>query len=106
MGCLDLPLCGAYATSTRVLERLSTVLRRELRWWEIPVSLIEPGTFEAAIWSNTPDTPAKAGGRDLEDREDWYGEIARGDGVPHAAGTSRGGAATDTISDSVRVSPA
>ncbi len=52
-----LPLFGAYAASKCAMEGMSDALRRELRWFGIPVSIVEPGTVEAAIWDKTPDSP-------------------------------------------------
>jgi len=52
-----LPCFGAYVASKCAMEGLSDVLRRELSRWDIPVSVVEPGTVEAAIWDNTPSTP-------------------------------------------------
>jgi NAD(P)-dependent dehydrogenase (short-subunit alcohol dehydrogenase family) len=51
------PCFGAYAASKAALEAMSDSLRRELSRWKIPVSIIEPGTIEAAIWDTTPNTP-------------------------------------------------
>lgn len=49
-----LPLLGAYAGSKCAFEAVSVALRRELRRWRIPVSIIEPGFIDAAIWDDAP----------------------------------------------------
>lgn len=55
-----LPCFGAYVASKCAMEGMSDVLRRELRGWGIYVSMIEPGTVEAAIWDKTPANPEDA----------------------------------------------
>jgi NAD(P)-dependent dehydrogenase (short-subunit alcohol dehydrogenase family) len=44
------PLMGAYCSSKYAVEAISDVLRRELRPWNIKVSLIEPGIIGTKIW--------------------------------------------------------
>ena len=44
------PFMGPYCASKFALEALSDSLRRELRPWRIPVSVIEPGSIETPIW--------------------------------------------------------
>ena len=44
------PFLGPYAASKFALEALSDSLRRELRTWNLPVSVIEPGSVETPIW--------------------------------------------------------
>ena len=46
------PFMGAYAASKFGLEAVTDALRRELRPWRIPVSIIDPGTVETAIWDS------------------------------------------------------
>ena len=41
---------GPYAVSKFAVEALSDSLRRELRTWAIPVSVIQPGAIETPIW--------------------------------------------------------
>ncbi len=49
-GYLAAPFLGPYAASKFALEALSDSLRRELRTWNIPVAVIEPGSIETPIW--------------------------------------------------------
>jgi len=44
------PLMGAYCASKYAMEAISDVLRRELRPWNIKVSLLEPGIIGTKIW--------------------------------------------------------
>ena len=44
------PLMGAYCASKYAMEAVSDVLRRELRPWNIKVSLLEPGIIGTKIW--------------------------------------------------------
>jgi NAD(P)-dependent dehydrogenase (short-subunit alcohol dehydrogenase family) len=46
------PFMGAYAASKFGLEAVTDAFRRELRPWRIPVSIIDPGTVETAIWDS------------------------------------------------------
>ena len=52
-GHLALPLHGAYSASKFGMEAVSDALRLELRQWRIPVSLIDPGATETAIFDKT-----------------------------------------------------
>jgi NAD(P)-dependent dehydrogenase (short-subunit alcohol dehydrogenase family) len=49
-GRLAPPLHGAYSASKFGIEALSDALRLELRQWNIPVSLVEPGATRTAIF--------------------------------------------------------
>jgi len=49
-GYIASPFLGPYAASKFALEALSDALRRELRTWNVPVSVIEPGSIETPIW--------------------------------------------------------
>jgi len=55
-----MPFLGAYAASKSAMFITSTVLRRELRWWGIPVSIIQTGFVHSAIWNDAeaPEPPA------------------------------------------------
>ena len=52
-GRLVLPIHGAYSASKFGMEALSDALRLELRQWRIPVSLVDPGATETAIFGKT-----------------------------------------------------
>jgi NAD(P)-dependent dehydrogenase (short-subunit alcohol dehydrogenase family) len=50
------PLIGPYAASKMALEALTDSLRLELARWEIPVSIVEPGSIATPIWDKSgPD---------------------------------------------------
>jgi NAD(P)-dependent dehydrogenase (short-subunit alcohol dehydrogenase family) len=49
-GRIALPLHGAYSASKFGMEAISDSLRLELRQWNIPVSLVQPGATETAIF--------------------------------------------------------
>ena len=44
------PLMGPYCASKYAMEAISDVLRRELKPWNIKVSLLEPGIINTKIW--------------------------------------------------------
>lgn len=44
------PFLGGYAASKHAVEALCDSLRTELRPWHLPVSLVEPGNVDTAIW--------------------------------------------------------
>lgn len=48
-GILAMPLMGPYCASKFAVEALSDTLRMELKQWNIPVSIIEPGTIATQI---------------------------------------------------------
>ena len=52
-GRLVLPLHGAYSASKFAMEAISDALRLELRQWHIPVSLVDPGVTDTAIFGKT-----------------------------------------------------
>lgn len=52
-GHMALPLHGAYSASKFGMEGLSDALRLELRQWGIPVTLVDPGATETAIFGKT-----------------------------------------------------
>ena len=52
-GRVVLPLHGAYSASKFGMEAVSDALRLELRQWRIPVSHIDPGATETAIFGKT-----------------------------------------------------
>jgi NAD(P)-dependent dehydrogenase (short-subunit alcohol dehydrogenase family) len=49
-GLVAMPFVGPYAASKFALEAFSDALRVELRPWRIPVSLVELGAVDTAIW--------------------------------------------------------
>lgn len=52
-GLVVLPVHGAYSASKFGMEAISDALRLELRQWWIPVSLVDPGATETAIFGKT-----------------------------------------------------
>lgn len=49
-----IPTLGIYSATKCAMRNFSLALRRELRWWDIAVSVIEPGFISAAIWDDVP----------------------------------------------------
>ena len=54
-GLITLPGTGAYSASKYALESLADALRMELRPWQIPVSLTEPGPTRTDMWGGAVD---------------------------------------------------
>jgi len=52
-GFVAFPFFGPYASSKFALEAFSDSLRRELKPWEINVSIIEPGNTKTSIWEKS-----------------------------------------------------
>src|SRR5262245_36613769 len=52
-GLVVLPVHGAYSASKFGMEAISDALRLELRQWRIPVSLVDPGATDTAIFGKT-----------------------------------------------------
>jgi NAD(P)-dependent dehydrogenase (short-subunit alcohol dehydrogenase family) len=57
-GTLVLPFLSPYAASKAAIKAMTEVLRIELRPWNIPVSLIEPGRILTGIWRQSTDDSA------------------------------------------------
>jgi NAD(P)-dependent dehydrogenase (short-subunit alcohol dehydrogenase family) len=49
-GRVSTPFVGPYSSSKAAVRSLSIALRRELRPWDIPVSIVEPGALDTPIW--------------------------------------------------------
>lgn len=76
LGNFAMPLLGAYSASKYAMRGISDALRRELRWWGIPVSVIEPGTVKTAMWEDkTIDRSEQFPNGDM-DTEQMYREYA------------------------------
>ena len=54
------PLMGAYCASKYAMEAISDVLRRELKPWNIKVSLLEPGIIGTKIWEKASAQAGRA----------------------------------------------
>ena len=52
-GRMALPLHGGYSASKFGMEGMTDALRLELRQWGIPVSLVDPGAVQTAIFAKT-----------------------------------------------------
>ena len=52
-GLVAFPFAGAYAASKFDMEAFSDALCRELRPWNIHISLIEPGNIKTPIWAKS-----------------------------------------------------
>jgi NAD(P)-dependent dehydrogenase (short-subunit alcohol dehydrogenase family) len=55
-GLNSLPYVGAYCASKHALEALGDALRMELKPWNIPVILIEPGSIQTPLWEKSRQT--------------------------------------------------
>jgi NAD(P)-dependent dehydrogenase (short-subunit alcohol dehydrogenase family) len=52
-GYLATPVTGAYAASKFAVEAIADALRMELRPWQIPVALVQPGAIATPIWDKS-----------------------------------------------------
>ncbi|WP_290054806.1 SDR family NAD(P)-dependent oxidoreductase [Amycolatopsis solani] len=52
-GRVAIPLLGAYSASKFAVEALSDSLRQELRPWNVPVVVVEPGSFQSRNRAST-----------------------------------------------------
>ena len=74
-GFVAFPFSGAYASSKFALEGFSDSLRRELRPWNINVSLIEPGgKFKTQIWDKSFNSLKSASESFPQEAEKYYGK--------------------------------
>lgn len=54
------PMMGAYNASKFGIEAIADALRRELRPWQIGVTLVEPGAVDTDIWRRADETTEAA----------------------------------------------
>jgi len=71
-GRIAFPMTGAYHAAKFGVEAIGDVFRQELRPWEIPVSIVEPGSIDTPIWERGERTADEIGGRSPQ-REALYG---------------------------------
>lgn len=69
------PFKGAYAASKFAIEALSDSLRRELKPWNIPVSIVEPGVIKTPIWGKSIALVKDIIKEMPEQCEQYYGNI-------------------------------
>jgi NAD(P)-dependent dehydrogenase (short-subunit alcohol dehydrogenase family) len=99
-GRIALPFAGPYAASKFGIEAVSDSLRRELRPWDIEVSVIEPGSVATKIWEKGTATA-----REMSDKlppEGWElygGAIAQMQKL--AAETAARGIPPDEVAEKV-----
>lgn len=76
-GLITLPGAGAYSASKYAVESLADALRIELRPWQIPVSLIEPGPTRTDMWGDMlHDYDRMAAGLSEQHRELYAAHLA------------------------------
>jgi NAD(P)-dependent dehydrogenase (short-subunit alcohol dehydrogenase family) len=73
-GLIAFPFSGPYASSKFAIEAFSDSLRRELRPWNIPVSLIEPGNIKSPIWEKSFHAARSAEESFPPEAEKYYGK--------------------------------
>lgn len=71
------PFSGAYAASKYAVEALSDSLRRELKPWKIPVSVIEPGVIKTPIWEKSINLVEEIIKEMPPEAEKYYGNVYR-----------------------------
>lgn len=72
-GRMALPFVGPYTASKFALEALTDSLRIELRPWNIPVIIIEPGSVATPIWEKSRQSPDRSGVARPAGLRDLYG---------------------------------
>ncbi len=76
-GRVAVPFIGPYAMSKFALEAMSDAFRMELRRWNIPVVVIEPGAIETPIWQTSQRRAARISGELAPAARDAYGGVLR-----------------------------
>lgn len=71
------PFKGAYAASKFAMEALSDSLRRELKPWQVPVSIIEPGIIKTPIWEKSINMVEDIVSEMPPEAEKYYGSVYR-----------------------------
>jgi NAD(P)-dependent dehydrogenase (short-subunit alcohol dehydrogenase family) len=73
-GRIALPFGGPYHAAKFGLEAVADCLRQELRPWRIPVSVIEPGSIDTAIWERGERIADDVSSRAPAAQTELYGE--------------------------------
>ena len=71
-GLITVPGTGAYSASKYAIESLADALRIELRPWQIPVSLIEPGPIRTDMWADMLNEHDRMTARLTEQHRELY----------------------------------
>jgi NAD(P)-dependent dehydrogenase (short-subunit alcohol dehydrogenase family) len=71
-GRIAFPMTGAYHAAKFGVEAVGDVFRQELRPWDIPVAIVEPGSIDTPIWERGERTADELGERSPR-REALYG---------------------------------
>jgi NAD(P)-dependent dehydrogenase (short-subunit alcohol dehydrogenase family) len=74
-GYVSAPFTGPYNASKHALEGLTDSLRRELRLWDLSVSLIEPGTIKTPIWDKAQSQTGELRAKLSEEQRALYGPV-------------------------------
>ncbi|HEX3173308.1 MAG TPA: SDR family NAD(P)-dependent oxidoreductase [Solirubrobacterales bacterium] len=86
-GLMAFPMFGAYHAAKFGLEAVGDVFRRELRPWDIAVSIVEPGSIATPIWERGEQEVDAIAGRAGEGHAALYGEaIAAGKEIARKTG--------------------
>ena len=72
LGLITTPGAGAYCASKYAIESLADALRMELRPWQIPVSLIEPGAIRTDMWTDMLDEHDRMAAQLTDEHRDLY----------------------------------
>jgi NAD(P)-dependent dehydrogenase (short-subunit alcohol dehydrogenase family) len=73
-GLMAFPMFGAYHAAKFGLEAVGDVFRRELRPWDISVSVIEPGSIATEIWDRGQNEADEFLARASDDQVELYGK--------------------------------
>ncbi len=73
-GLMAFPMFGAYHAAKFGLEAVGDVFRRELRPWDISVSVIEPGSIATEIWDRGQSEADEFLARASDDQVELYGK--------------------------------
>ncbi len=73
-GLMAFPMFGAYHAAKFGLEAVGDVFRRELRPWDISVSVIEPGSIATEIWGRGQSEADEFLARASDDQVELYGK--------------------------------
>ena len=95
-GRFSVPTVGCYCASKHALEALCDALRMELRPWDIPVILVEPGATRTRFWEKYVAGQERLLDRLSEDARTLY-EGAMRDAGSAASGAVRNGVAPEAV---------
>ena len=99
-GRMAFPFLGPYNASKAALAALASALRQELRPWDIPVILLEPGSIDTPLWDKSSEAAASQTEAMSDEARSQYGAAIQGLGKVIEETAARG-SSPETVAEAV-----